>query len=277
MATSSVALSPLGMLLRRWRKLRGMSQLDLALEASTSARHISFVETGRSQPSQTMVLRLAAALDVPLREQNALLRAAGYAGIYQESSLANGEMAQIQRALDFMLHKHEPYPAFVLNRYWDILKANAAMGRFMAMLPVCPLSDPPNLLRLLLHPEGLRASIANWKEVAYGVLLRAQRESHTWGEDPRLKALLHEVAAYPGIPEAWRMPDPEAPTAPLVPIMFEHAGQRLVWFTTIATFGTPQDITLQELRIELLFPADAATEEAVTQLSQETIEAAQKR
>lgn len=263
-SAATASLGPLGTLLRHWRSVRGMSQLDLALEAETSARHISFVETGRSQPSKAMVLRLAEALDVPLREQNALLMAAGYAAVYQESQLGDAELAQVQQALDFMLRSHEPYPAFVVNRAWDVLHMNTAMEALLSPLPILAGKATPNVLRLLLHPEALRPHIVNWEEVAYGVLIRAQRESHA-SVATDLREVLDEVLAYPGMPENWRTLNPAEATTPLIPIVVANGDQRTAWFTTIATFGTPQDITLQELRIEFLFPADVATEAAVQQ------------
>lgn len=234
-----------------------MSQLDLALEAETSARHVSFVETGRAQPSRAMVLRLAEALDVPLRDQNTLLTAAGYTGVFRETSLADEEMAQVRQALGFMLRAHEPYPAYVLDRRWEVVQMNAAAEAFLSTLPVAKTSA--NLLRLLLHPEGLRQCLVNWESVAQAVLTRVQREHHATGTDPTRQALLDEVMAYPGMPQPGHPPGPAAPTPPLIPLIFERDGQRTSWFTTIATFGTPQDITLQELRIEFLYPADAQT------------------
>ncbi len=270
MPSPAVAPSPVGRLLRQWRGLRGISQLDLAHEANTSARHLSFVETGRARPSREMVQRLAEALDVPLRERNALLAAAGFAAIYRETPLDDDTMEQVRRALEFILKAHEPYPALVMTRTWDMVAANAAAGRLMAMFGAtgAPLGTPPNVLRLLLHPEGLRPYIADWEAAAASLIARARREG-VFAGDETMTQLLEEVLSYPGVPRAWRAPDFDAAVAPLIPLTFEKDGARFSWFTTIATFGTPQDITLQELRIETFFPADEATEAAAKAMADE--------
>lgn len=257
------APSPVGSILRQWRGLRGLSQLELAHDANTSARHLSFVETGRARPSREMVQRFAEALDMPLRERNALLLAAGFAAVYRERPLDDDAMVQARRALEFILKAHEPFPALVMSRTWDLLAANQAAGRLMAWLGAgnAPVGTPPNVLRLLLHPDGLRPYIADWESAAASLIARARREDGPAG-DETMARLLDEVLQYPGIPRKWRAPDFDAEVLPLLPLTFEKDGVRSSWFTTIATFGTPQDITLQELRIESFFPADEETEAA---------------
>ncbi len=262
-APNPAATSPVGGILKQWRGLRGLSQLELAHDANTSARHLSFVETGRARPSREMVQRFAEALDMPLRERNALLLAAGFAAVYRERPLDDDAMAQARRALEFILKAHEPFPALVMSRTWDLLAANQAAGRLMAWLGAgnAPVGTPPNVLRLLLHPDGLRPYIADWESAAASLIARARREDGPAG-DETMARLLDEVLQYPGIPRKWRAPDFDAEVLPLLPLTFEKDGVRSSWFTTIATFGTPQDITLQELRIESFFPADEETEAA---------------
>ncbi|MCH8111716.1 MAG: helix-turn-helix transcriptional regulator [Proteobacteria bacterium] len=257
------APSPVGSILKQWRGLRGLSQIDLAHNANTSARHLSFVETGRTRPSREMVQRFAEALDMPLRERNALLTAAGFAAVYRERPLDDDAMAQARRALELILKSHEPFPALVMSRTWDLLVANQAAGRLMAWLGAgnAPAGTPPNVLRLLLHPDGLRPFIVDWETAAASLISRARREEGPAG-DGTMANLLDEVLRYPGVPHKWRAPDFDAEVLPLLPLTFEKDGVRSSWFTTIATFGTPQDITLQELRIESFFPADEETEAA---------------
>ena len=262
------APGPVGRLLRQWRGLRGLSQLDLALDANTSARHLSFVETGRARPSREMVQRFAEALDMPLRERNALLVAAGFAALYRETPLDDDVMALARRALEFILKAHEPFPALVMSRTWDLVAANQAAGRLMAWLGAgnVPGNTPPNVLRLLLHPDGLRPYIADWEAAAASLIARVRREDEPSGDETMAK-LLDEVLRYPGVPRKWRAPDFDAEVLPLLPLTFEKDGVRSSWFTTIATFGTPQDVTLQELRIESFFPADEETEAAARALA----------
>ena len=255
--------SPFGRLLRQWRRLRGLSQLRLATEAATTTRHLSFVETGRSQPTRAMVLRLAEALDVPLRERNALLAAAGFASLYRESGLAAPALGPVQRMLDFTLERHEPFPAFLVDRCYRVLRANAAGARVFAGLAGtgAPWREQPlNLLRLTLHPEGLRPAIVNWEELAGQLLVRFQREVTHAGPDPELGALLDELLALPGLPEAGRAPDPTLAPEPVLPLHLKQGDADLRLFSLITTIGTPQDVTLQHLRIESFMPADPGTE-----------------
>jgi transcriptional regulator with XRE-family HTH domain len=254
------AVSPVGELLRHWRRARGLSQLGLALEAGTTPRHLSFVESGRSQPSRAMVLRLARVLDVPLRERNRLLLAAGYAPLYRETGLAGDESAQVRAALARMLRRHEPYPAVVMDRHWNVLDANgAASGFFGWLLGDRPPGTPANVIRLMFDPAGLRPFVSNWDAAADALIQRVHREAIGGVPDPETLALLDEVLSLPGVPPAWRVPDLHAVPVPVVPVEFEKAGLALSYFSTVTTLGTPQDAMLQEIRIESFFPADEAT------------------
>jgi transcriptional regulator with XRE-family HTH domain len=252
-----------GTRLRWWRERRGLSQLDFAGAAGTSQRHLSFLESGRTAPSQDMVLRLATALDLPLRQQNALLLAAGYAPIWRESDLTAPELAQVNRALDHMLAQQEPYPGFVVDRRWNLLRANAGATRLTAFLtdPAPANPAPKNRLNLadaLMSPDGLRPFIANWEEVALYFLRGVQADASADGT-PETAALLKRLLAYPGIPALSQVPLLEAPPGPVLAIRFRKNETSLRLFTTIATLGTPQDVTLQEIRIECFFPADEQT------------------
>jgi transcriptional regulator with XRE-family HTH domain len=248
--------------LRWWRSRRGLSQLDLAVSADISQRHLSFLESGRTEPSQAMVLRLAAALDLPLRQQNALLLAAGFAPYWQERPLAASELGQIDRALDFMLAQQEPFPAFVVDRRWTLLKANRAAARLSAFL----LGDQPqppggrvNLADALVSPTGLRPAIVNWREVALQFLRSVQADAIADGTSETAQ-LLARLMSYPGMPSFADADWLEEPAGPVLNIHFRKGETSLLMFTTIACLGTPQDVTVQEIRIECFFPADAATE-----------------
>jgi transcriptional regulator with XRE-family HTH domain len=247
-----------GVLLRGWRQRRRLSQLDLAVEADVSARHLSFVETGRSRPSRELVLHLAEHLEVPLRERNDLLLAAGYAPVYRQTALDADEMAPVRDALDKILVGHEPFPALVVDRRWDVVSANRPALAVMSE-GVSPelLGPPANALRLSLHPDGLAPRIANLAEYAAHVLERLHRQALLSG-DPDLVALHAELSSYPGVGEA---PAPTEPSARLfVPLVLRVDGvQELKFFSTVATFGTALDVTVAELAIESFFPADEAT------------------
>lgn len=247
-----------GTTLRRWRRSRGMSQLDLALTAQTSSRHLSFLENDRASPSRTMVLRLAEALDVPLRERNALLTSAGFAAMFRETPLDAAAMREVRRALSLMLDKQEPYPALVIDRGWQVVMTNTACARLMSLLDLGPGGQPLNLLRLMMHPAGLRSAIEDWEAGARMLLLQVRRELGA-ANDPVLASLLEEVLAYPGV-ASLEDQAPDSRAMPVLPLILSQSGLRLSWFTTITTFGTPQDITLQELRVEMFYPADEATD-----------------
>jgi transcriptional regulator with XRE-family HTH domain len=258
------AISPplgVGALLRRWRDQRRLSQMELALEAAVSTRHLSFVETGRAKPSREMVVRLAEHLDVPLRERNELLLAAGYAPAYPESSLEDAEMDQVRDAVRRLLVAHEPFPAIAVDRRWELVDGNAGVPLITAGAAQHLLEPPVNALRLALHPEGMAPRIANLPEWRAHLLGRLRREV-TATQDPQLKALLAELSEYgptrPGDDEA----DAHVPRAGeiVVPLRVhtDEAGE-LAFMSTVTTFGTPLDITVSELSIEAFFPADDRT------------------
>lgn len=208
-----------------------------------------------------MVLTLATTLDVPLRERNVLLAAAGFAPLYRESELDSAELAPARQALELILRHQEPYPAVVMNRSWDLVSSNsAAQTLFTTLLADSPIAgEPPNVIRLLFHPNGLRPWIRNWEVVAGAMMQRVHREAVGGVIDDRTRELLQYVMALPGVPSAWRTPDPAAPLQPLVPVHFERGALSLRFFSTVTTLGTPQDLTLEELRVECFFPADAET------------------
>ena len=247
-----------GELLREWRNRRGMSQLELALEAGVSARHLSFVETGRSQPSREMVLTLAEHLQVPLREQNALLLAAGYAPVFSETSLESEEMEPVRRALDAILTGHEPYPAVIVDREWEIVASNAPARMLLEGVSEELLAPPLNALRITLHPDGLAPRIANFHEWSEHLLTRLHRQA-VLSQDPAVAELERELLTYPGVEPASGVTQPAEML--FVPLQLRLAsGAELSLFSTLATFGTALDITLEELSIESFFPADRATD-----------------
>lgn len=246
-----------GVLLKEWRRVRRKSQLALALEAAISPRHLSFVESGRSVPSRDMVRILAEALDVPLRERNALLVAAGYAPSWPERELDSAQLVQVRRALTRLLEQQEPYPAVVLDREWNVLETNRAAPRFFGrFIDLATQPQPPNLLRSMFNPSGLRPWVANWAEVAQTLVQRVFREAVAGVPDPRLLALLEELRAYPGSPA----PTPETPELPFHPVVFRKGMLTCSFFSVVTTIGAPTDVTAQELRLEAFFPTDEATE-----------------
>ena len=259
--------APFGDMMKRWRTSRRLSQLDLALTAQVSARHVSFIETGRARPSRQMVIKLAEALDVPLRDRNALLQAAGFAPVYRETALDSPAMAHIRSVLQFILERHEPYGAVVLDRHWNILMSNKAMERFAPFIKD-PASggDPSNVMRLTFHPDGFRPYIVNWPEVAQSLIQRLQREAAASWADSGSTDLLNEMLSYPGVSAAWTSSDVEQPSL-LLPVHLRKGDIEVKFFTSIATLGTAQDITLHELRIETFFPADPATEQLIRRMA----------
>lgn len=250
----STATVPLGTLLRDWRQRRRLSQLDLALEAGVSARHLSFLETGRSKPSREMVLHLSEQLDVPLRDRNRLLLAAGFAPAFDERPIDAPEMAPVREALDKILTGHEPYPAAVVDRWWNLVAANRSIAIFTDQVPAHLMEPPVNVLRVSLHPDGMAERIRNYGEWRAHLVDRLRRQVALTA-DPRLAELLDEITAYPG--ETGEVHGPVGEIA--VPLRFEAGGQELAFFSTIATFGTAVDITLAELAIEAFFPANETT------------------
>jgi transcriptional regulator with XRE-family HTH domain len=262
------AVHPVGDLLREWRQRRRMSQLDLSLEADISTRHLSFLETGRSQPSRDMVLLLAEQLEIPLRERNVLLVAAGYAPVFAERPLQDPALQQARKAVDLVLAGHEPYPALAVDRHWTLVAANAAVGRMIAGVDASLLQPPVNVLRLSLHPKGLAPRIANLAEWRAHLFARLRRQIEV-SADPVLSELLEELGTYP-------MASPYKPERPaaerefagvLVPVQFVTDQGVLSFFSTTTVFGTPLDITLSELALEAFFPADAATGEILRSLA----------
>ncbi|PRY44652.1 helix-turn-helix domain-containing protein [Umezawaea tangerina] len=263
-------MSDVGPLLKHWRNARRLSQLALSTEAAVSLRHLCFVETGRANPSRAMVLRLAEVLDVPLRERNALLLSAGFAPVYQESELDAPELAAVRGALETILRQQEPFPALVVDRSWDIRHTNAAAVRFFDLLRGGRTTAPPgpaNVLRRMFHPDGVRPHVANWQEVAEALVRRVRREAIGGVTDERAQRILEEVLSYPGVPASLRSLDTSAPLLPIVPIRYALGERRFDYFSTVTTLGTPQDVTLQELRIECFFPVDDETRAAAHELA----------
>jgi transcriptional regulator with XRE-family HTH domain len=245
---------PLGILLKDWRRRRRLSQLDLALEAGVSARHLSFVETGRSKPSREMVIHLAEQLEVPLRDRNQLLLAAGYAPAYGEHPLDAPEMAPVREAIDGVLAGHAPFPAVAVDRWWNLVAANAPLGLLTDGVAPELMQPPVNALRVALHPEGMAPRILNLGQYRAHLLDRLRREVALTA-DERLAALHDELSAYPAPPAP---PTPAHPEI-AVPLRLRVGAQELAFFSTVATFGTALDITLAELAIEAFVPADTET------------------
>jgi transcriptional regulator with XRE-family HTH domain len=252
---ADVDFHTLGDQLRHWRQVRRMSQLDLALEAEISTRHLSFVETGRSKPSREMILLLAERLEIPLRERNLLLVAAGYAPVFPSRPLDHPDLAQARRAVEQILKGHEPFPALAIDRHWTMQASNAAVSPLLVGVAPVLLEPPVNVLRLSLHPEGLAQRIVNlgaWKRH----ILDRLRAQFAASADSALAALIEELAGYPAPPST----EPVAGAgAVFVPLVIEAEGGRLSFFSTTTIFGTPLDVTLSEIAIEAFFPADEET------------------
>jgi transcriptional regulator with XRE-family HTH domain len=256
-----------GTLLREWRQRRRLSQLDLASDAEISTRHLSFVETGRSLPSREMVLRLADRLAVPLRERNSLLTAAGYAPMYRERPLDDPALAGARRAVQALLAAHEPWPALAVDRHWQLLAHNRAVGALLAGIAPALLAPPVNVLRLSLHPEGLAPRIVNLAQWRAHLLERLAQQVSASG-DAVLAALLGELRALGGGAQDEGEAAHIEPGSVVVPLQLRGAdGSVLSFISTTTVFGTPVDITLAELALETFFPADAATAEALRRLS----------
>ena len=252
-----------GPLLRDWRQRRRLSQLDVSGRAAISTRHLSFLETGRARPSREMVLHLAEELDVPLRERNTLLVAAGFAPVYRESPLEGDDLAGVRRTLEQLLAGHEPFPALVVDRQWNLVLANRAVGLLLSGVPAGLVEPPVNVLRVSLHPDGLASRITNFEEWSGHLLARLAREVTATG-DPALAALYDELAALPGV-SAREAPVPHGDGASrlMVTLRLTTPLGDLAFFSTVATFGTAVDITLAELSIESFFPADPVTAAAL--------------
>ena len=260
-----MARTSVGELLRSWRTYRRRSQLDLALDVGVSPRHLSFVETGRSRPSPELLLALADGLDVPLRERNALLLAAGYAPRYAETSLEDPAIASALDAVRRLLDAHDPLPGIAIDRVADIVLANTAAEALLAAVPAHVTRPAPNLYRVALHPEGLAAVTVNFDEWAPS-LVHQLRRSVARTNDSALESLLDEVRSYPNVAAILGERPPDA-TDLLVPMILEIAGTRHAYFTVIATFGTPRDVTLDELAVELFYPPRPTPSRATVQPS----------
>ncbi|GGY86083.1 transcriptional regulator [Streptomyces olivaceoviridis] len=247
-----------GPLLRAWRERRRISQLDLALRADSSARHISFIETGRSRPSEEMVLRLAEQLDVPVRERNALLLAAGYAPRYPETPLDDPALDALRDGLERLIRGYEPYPALVVDAGYTVVAANRGIALLLDGVPEELMVPVPNAMRLTLHPQGMAPRIRNLRQWRGHLLAQMEREIALHRSD-RLRALYEEVAAYP-VPEEPSGGEPAEPVPYFaLPLRIEHAGRILSFVSSISTFNTPMDVTVAELAIETFLPADPAT------------------
>jgi len=260
--------APFGSLLREWRQRRRLSQLELACEAEISTRHLSFVETGRSVPSREMVLRLAEQLQIPMRERNVLLVAAGYAPLYSEKTLSDPALDAARKAIDLFLEAHKPYPAFAIDRHWNIVASNRAIPEMYSGVAAFLLEPPVNGLRLTLHPEGLAPSVENLEEWRAHLLARLKRQIQVTA-DPTLIQLLDELSGYspPSGVSAVRASHQESALG--VPFRISTQAGMLAFFSMTTVFGTPVDITLAELALEFFFPADDATPERVRRLSGE--------
>ena len=249
---------PVGELLREWRQRRRLSQLELACEAEISTRHLSFVETGRATPSREMVMNLAERLEVPLRDRNTLLLAAGFAPLYRERPLADPALHAAQKAIDLVLLGQEPYPALAIDRHWTMVASNRAVASMLTGITASLLEPPVNVLRLSLHPNGLARRIANLSEWRSHLLDRLRRQIDV-SRDPVLSALMSELRAYPHDDA-----DPvETYAGVVVPLRLITEAGVLSFFSTTMIFGTPVDVTLAELAVELFFPADASTMEVL--------------
>jgi len=252
---STPAVPQLGELLRYWRGERGKSQLDLSMDTGISQRHLSFVESGRSAPSRDFLSIVSDALNIPLRERNVLLLASGYAPQYSEQSMDAEQMAIVTRAVDRMLQQHEPHPALVLDRRWNVVRTNDAAPRFFGSFVDLEMRPKPrNLLDLMFDPAGMRPFVEEWETVAAGLLQRVRREAVGQVLDTELQKLLKRLREYPGVAELKSWP---APQSPVLPVTFRRDNRRFRYFSLITTVGTPQCITAQELRVECMFPADA--------------------
>ena len=263
--------TPFGTELRRWRTTRRFSQLALSASAGVSQRHLSYLETGRARPSREMVIHLATTLELPLRSRNELLVAAGFAPVYPETSLDEPAMAQVRHVLDFLLRAHEPYPAIVVDRRWNVLASNEASSRLISRVidpATAPVTDGVNLARLAFHPAGLRKVTVNWEVTAAATLARLEREVMDRPGDAQLATLLDEVLTYEGVTALRRTR--QVPTAGdlLIPVHYRTDDFDVRLFSTFATIGAPYDVTLEELRLETFFPVDATSETTLRALAE---------
>jgi transcriptional regulator with XRE-family HTH domain len=250
----------LGDLLKQWRGVRARSQLDISVDTGISQRQISFIESGRSVPSRSTLMGIAQALDIPLRERNALLLAAGYAPVYSDAAWNSDEMKSINRALERIIAQHEPYPAIVMDRYWNVLLTNDAAPRFFnCFVNLSERPAPRNMLHLMFDPQGLRPFVANWEALAKTLIQRVHREAVGHRVDQKTKDLVTDLLAYPDVQSDWKAPE-RLSALPMIPMSFVKDGATMNYFSLVTTVGTPQTIAAQELRLECIYPADDATE-----------------
>ena len=263
-----------GNLLKYWRKQRKFSQLDLALASDVSQRHISFLESGRANPSQEMILQLATVLDIPLREQNVMLTTAGFAPIYSESDLSSPEFAPIRKALDYILLSQIHSPVLIMDRYWNLIQTNPISEQLINWLidseklqKYFYIDKKINLMRMMLHPQGLKPFVSNWEEIVSHLIKRVYREAIADNNNEQTAQLYQELMTYPDVPQLWKLSHTQTWQIPLLTVKFFKDGLNLNFFSAIATLGTPQDIMLQELRIETLFPVDEITQNNLAKLN----------
>jgi transcriptional regulator with XRE-family HTH domain len=271
--TLAPAGNPLGNLLRHWRNVRGRNQLDLSIETGVSQRHISFIESGRSIPSRHTLLEIAQVLDVPLRERNTLLVSAGYAPVFSEAAWNSGQMQSVTKALERILQQHEPFPALVMDRYWNVLMTNQSAPRFFnCFIDMSRRKGPRNMLHLVFDPDGMRPFVEHWDEVASSLLHRVRTEATGRVIDEKTRELVAALLTYPGgkaisaepIETRSRRSESNSvtgePVLPIIPLSFRKNETVLNYFSMVTTVGTPQTVAAQELRIETMFPADEETE-----------------
>ena len=264
--TTAAHANPVGDLLRGWRGRRAMSQADLAFDAGISIKHLSYVETGRAAGSREILLQLASALGLSLRDRNALLEAGGFARQYGERDLAAPELADARRAIDLLLQRHEPFPAIVTDRRWNVVAANRAAVRLIThLLGQERMTRPLNHMRMFLAPDELRPFVENWTNVAAALMARARHEAMAAPLDRVLQATWRELMKLPDLTAPQL--DEAASPGPLCEVRLKHGDLRIGLIGAVLTLGTPQDVTLQELRVEMFMPADAACETALTQLA----------
>jgi transcriptional regulator with XRE-family HTH domain len=257
-----MAQAQFGEMVRYWRRVRAMSQLDLATAAMTTPRYMSFLETGRSNPSREMVLRLAGALDVPLRDRNGLLLAAGFAPLFPHRRLDDPAFDRVTMAIGQMLDRHDPLPAVVMDRGWNVLRVNDGAARlFGTLLSPAPIPGDANVLRLILEPGPVRDGIGNWEEVVPALLERARREAVGGVLDLATAELVQQLRTRPEIEALTMAPRTIEPLIPVMDVHFRLGGDYLRFFSMVSSIGTPADVTAQELRIEAFFPSDDQTAE----------------
>ncbi len=250
----------LGTLLKQWRGARGRSQLDISVDTGISQRQISFIESGRSVPSRTTLIGIAQALDIPLRERNVLLLAAGYAPLYSDEAWNSDEMRSVGKALQRMLTQQEPYPAIVMDRYWNVLLSNEAAPKlFNCFIDMSARPAPRNMLHLMFDPAGMRPYIVNWETLAQALIQRVYREATGHIADPKTHELVQDLLAYPQVQAQWSTPA-TSNALPVIPMSFIRDGAVMSYFSLVTTVGTPQTIAAQELRVECLYPVDDETE-----------------